>query len=159
MRAFGIGIGVAACSFVAASGVGSLQIGHDRSFDELKTKADAVAIAEYNTTTEVRRGVEHPDLTPALPSIEMESVFTVQAFMKTDTERDATTRSQIRLKHYRIDLAARPVNTGSQLMLKTGAVYLLFLKRGESGRYLPLSGLTFPTDSVFLLEGARAFRR
>ena len=73
----------------------------------------------------------------------------------------------IRLLHYRIDWEewrrqnpAKPgepppsvVNVGSTLDFRhRDRSYLLFLRRLADERYEPLSGHTFPTDSVYLLR-------
>jgi hypothetical protein len=159
---FAILLGVVA----AGASVWGSQIGYLWSFDELRAKSDVVVIAEHTKTADTTRRVDHPELKPSLPVIELESEFNVLAVLSVNA-RDGAEMRQLRLKHYRIDRdewrrrnPPQPglppvglVNAGSVLDFTDGAgPYLLFLKRAEGGAYEPLSGQTFPTESVFLLR-------
>ncbi len=135
------------------------QLGYLWNWDELTSRADAIVIAEHKGTVEARRGVEHPDLRPPLPALEMESVFKVLAVLKAGRDGGAPT---LRLRHYRVDLEEFHrregplkglVNAGSSLDFgREKGPSLLFLTHIEGNLYRPLSGYTFPTDSVFLLR-------
>jgi hypothetical protein len=155
-------------SLVAAvASLASSQIGYLWSFGELTTKADLVVIAEPGGTEDTGRHSEHPDLKPGLPVVEMATAFKVLAVLKLDTRATSSDTSRVRLKHYRIDWdewrrrnPPEPglppvglVNAGSALDFSNDAgPYLLFLRRGSGDIYEPLSGHTFPTDSVYLLR-------
>lgn len=62
---------------LALAPAATAQIGYLWTMDELTKQSDLVVIAEHDSTTEVRRGAVHPELKPALPVIEMDSVFVV----------------------------------------------------------------------------------
>ena len=153
------------CAAAGASLWGA-QIGYLWSFDELRAKADLVVIAEHLETVDTARRKNHPTLKPSLPVIELESAFNVLTVLSANG-RDTGDVRQLRLKHYRIDAdewrrrhpprpglpAPGPVNAGSVLDFPEGSgPWLMFLKRGEGGTYEPLSGHTFPTESVFILR-------
>ena len=153
---------VAAMAAVAGS-----QIGYLWSFEELASRADLVIIAEPDGTDDTGRRTEHPDAKRAVPVVELATRFKVVALLKADTRPRSVDASGVRLKHYRIDWdewrrrnPPQPglpppglVNAGSALDFSQDAgPYLLFLKRGAGDMYEPLSGHTFPTDSVFLLR-------
>jgi len=90
----------------------------------------------------------------------------VQAVVKNAARRPLTISKELRLRHYSVDIDrwrdAHPpkpgepppglVNTGSALHGRENRSYLLFLSSRSDGLYEPLSGHTFPTDSVYLLE-------
>ena len=147
---------------VAVVNVAGRQIGYLWSFEELAAKADTIVIAEHIETVEVRRGGVHPDLKPALQVVEMESMFEVLAFLKHQRNADTPDATKLRLRHYRIDMEEFHrregplkglLNAGSSLDFgKEKGPYLLFLKRGEGHVYQPLSGHTFPTESVRLVR-------
>lgn len=150
----------------AAASVAGAQIGYLWSFDELRTKADVVVIAEHAETIDTLRRADHPTLRPSLPVVELKSAFNVLTVLSVKAQEAGQMR-ELHLKHYRIDFAewrrrnpTRPglppsglLNAGSVLEFGDGSgLYLLFLKRSDDGTYEPLSGHTFPTDSVFLLR-------
>jgi hypothetical protein len=154
--------------FVAAVvGLATPQIGHLWSFDELTSKADLVVIAECERTDETGLRTTHPNLNPDVPVVELATTFRIVAVLKPDSRAASAATSQVGLKHYRIDQAEwrrqhppEPgfpppglVNAGSDLDLRSDAgPYLLFLRRGPRDLYEPLSGFTFPTDSVYQLR-------
>jgi len=147
---------------VAGVGLNGRQIGYLWSFEELAAKADTIVIAEHVRTVDARRGIEHPELKPGTPVVEMESVFNVLTVLKEGAERETKGATQLRLKHYRVDWdefrrrhgpLVRLVNAGSSLdFTKEKGPYLLFLERVEGEGHQPLSGHTFPTDSGYLLR-------
>jgi len=131
------------------------QIGYLWTFEGLLSKADVVVIAECVRTDETGRRRSHPELTPALPVRELETRFQVSAVLK-DAEARAT-EPELHLRHYQYAAEALEgglVNGGSWLRLEPGHSYLLFLQRGRDGVYEPLSGHTFPADSVYELQKA-----
>ena len=129
-------------------------------------KADLVVIARCVGTEDVGP-VRHPQLQPGFPVVEMRTPFLVRAVLKNNgavVKADA----EVWLRHYRRDDARwrqelkipenapfAIVNAGSQVLPQRAKTYLLFLKTGADGVYEPLSGHTFPTDSVFPIEGLR----
>lgn len=151
----------------AAASLASFQVGYLWSFEELTTKADLVVIAEHVATEDAGRRTEHPNLKPGLPVMEFATAFQVLAVLKLDARATSLDASRVRLKHCRIDWdewrrrnPPRPgvpppglVNAGSVLDFSNDAgPYLLFLRRGSGDIYEPLSGYTFPTDSVYPLR-------
>jgi hypothetical protein len=147
--------------------LGGCQIGYLWSFEELTAKADLVVIATLEATKDTGRRAEHPNLKPGLPVAELATTFKVLAVLKPDPAAAAASSTRLQITHYRIDLVEwirrnpplpdRPtpglVNTGTTLDLtKEAGSYLMFLKRGPGDLYEPLSGHTFPTDSVYLLR-------
>jgi hypothetical protein len=145
------------------------QIGYRWTMDELQAKADLVVIAELRDTEDTGRQTNLPGLRPPLPVIEMQSVFEVLAGLKgnpRDKSLPSAAGSRVRVRYYRYDgdqgrreQAPQPglppgvLNTGSTLNFTVGeGPYLLFLAKGADGLYDPLSGHTFPTDSVYVLR-------
>jgi hypothetical protein len=130
-----------------------------------EAKADLVAIAELRNTKDTGRQTNHPELRPAFPVVEMQSEFEILAVLKAnapDRSLPSAVGTRVRVMYYRKDWdqwrRAHPpqtgsVNTGSSLNFTAGeGPYLLFLAKGSNGLYEPLSGRTFPTDSVYLLR-------
>jgi hypothetical protein len=161
---FGLGL------FAVSTGLATTpQIGYLWSFEELTSKADLVVIAESIRTEVTGRRTAHPELRPDLPVAELVTTLKVLAVLKPDPRAASAGMSQVRLKHYRIDrnelLRRHPpqpglppsglVNAGSYLDFSadTGP-YLVFLTRSAGDTYEPLSGHTFPTDSVYRLSKA-----
>lgn len=137
------------------------QVGYLWSFEERHAKADLVVIAEPIATKDTGRRTAHPSLKPDLPVVELETELKVLTTLKGQSE------PTIRLKHYRIDMDewrrrnggnAGLVNAGSELSFDatTGQkpAYLLFVIDTNDGRFEPLSGHTFPTETVFRLTPA-----
>jgi len=162
-----IRIAVAVCFVLAIARGASAQIGYLWTIDELKAKADLVVIAELRATNDTGRRTDHPKLRPAFPVIEMESEFEVLTVLKSDARAASAAATRVTLKYYRHDLdrwqrehPPQPglppqgaINSGSTLTFTSGhGPYLLFLARRPDGAYEPLSGHTFPTDSVYRLE-------
>lgn len=142
------------------------QIGYLWTFEELTSKADLVVIAEPVRTDDTGRRPDHPNLTSALPVTEFVTTFKVMAVLKPDSTR-MSRPVEIRLKHYQLDenewrrrnrvqtgnAPAGLVNAGTYLDFSGHAgAYLLFLARGGADAYEPLSGHTFPTNSVYKLR-------
>ena len=96
----------------------------------------------------------------------MRTTFRVKAIFRADGQTGVGVK--VSLRHYRLDMervaGQRPsararvkpppglVNAGGQLAMLEGRSYLLFLKKSVDGVYEPLSGHTFPNDSVYLLD-------
>jgi hypothetical protein len=150
-------------AFLIGAAVG--QIGYLWTFDELTAKADFVVIAEPVRTEDTGVRTVHPGLQPDLPVAELRTTLKILSILKPDT-RDKSAPAEIGLRHYRIDVdelrrthrqppGAPPpglMNAGSSLdFAGPPQPYLLFLKRIADGGYEPLSGHTFPTDSVYRL--------
>jgi hypothetical protein len=177
-----IGTAVAIGFVLAVGPAADAQLGYLWTMDELKAKADLVVIAELRDTKDTGRRTDHPKLRPAFLVIEMQSEFEVLAVLKgdaPDTFLSSAAGTRVRLRYYRHDWDQRRrddtpqpglprrssegaksglpppgvVNTGSTLTFTAGeGPYLLFLAKGPDGVYDPLSGHTFPTDSVYLLR-------
>lgn len=141
------------------------QIGGIWSFPDLFAKADLVVVGRVTAVRDTGRVVPHPNLRPALPMIEMEADVASELVLKdvAGALGAAPTERRLVLKYYRRDAEGWKVpssptgvpgsvlNGGSTLKLEARRdPYILFLKR-DGERYEPLSGHTFPTDSVFLL--------
>jgi hypothetical protein len=137
------------------------QIGYLWTFEERHAKADLVVIAEPIATKDTGRRTVHPSLRPDLPVIELETELKVLTTLKGQSE------PVIRLKHYRIDMdewrrrngaEAGLVNAGTHLSFdapkERPPAYVLFLTATDGGRFEPLSGHTFPTETVFRLMPA-----
>jgi hypothetical protein len=155
---------------LAVGGAANAQVGYLWTMAELEAKADLVVIAELRDTTDTGRRMNHPELRPAFPVIEMQSEFEILAVLKAtapDTSLPSAVGTRVRVMYYRHDMdqwrrdhPPEPglpppgvVNTGSSLNFTAGeGPYLLFLAKGSNGLYEPLSGHTFPTDSVYLLR-------
>lgn len=142
------------------------QIGYLWTYEELLAKADLVVIAQSRETVDIGTA-RHPQLQPAFPVVEMRTPFVVRAVLKDPGKRVAP-GGELRLRHYRLDMEAwraenkvppgapfAMVNGGSSLRFGLPRTYLMFLKIGTDGTYDPLSGHTFPTDSVFAFDGLR----
>ena len=157
---------VAFVGIAAIAGAAS-QVGYLWSFEELRAKAALVVIAEPGTTKDTGRRTEHPELTPDLPVVELATPFKVLLVITPDSRTAAGQVSSVWVKHYRIDWdewkrrhPPQPglpppglVNAGSVLdFTQDSGPYLLFLRQGVGDSYEPLSGFTFPTDSVYLLR-------
>jgi hypothetical protein len=140
---------VLAAPSVAARG----QVGHLWTFDELAVKADCVVIAEYIGTKDGRRTM-HPELTARYPVVELESDLRLLAVLKPCAQTESKAGVTVTLKHYRPDrerIEGGLLEGGSVLTFTAGAAYLMFLKHAEGGVFEPVSGQTFPTDSVYRL--------
>jgi hypothetical protein len=142
------------------------QIGYLWTFDELTVKADLVVIAEPLRTVDVGTHDEHPATQRAIPIVERRTDLKVLSVLKADVENALTAGVEFHLMHSRVDSDAfrrrnppepgQPpsglLNTGTALDFDTQpGPYLCFLKRRGDGNYEPLSGHTFPTDSVYRL--------
>jgi hypothetical protein len=168
----GILTALLACGLVlGAAPHAATQIGYLWSYDELLQKADVVMVAKCTTTAHTGRQTSHPALSPELPVLEMRSTFRVKAIFKADGH--ARVGADVALRYYHLDLerwrkehppepgkpALGLVNAGGQLTLEEGRTYLLFFKSSVDGTYEPLSGHTFPNDSVYCLDHEVAFGR
>ena len=143
------------------------QIGYLWSFEELTAKADFVAIVEVMATEDTGRRREHPELRPDLPVVEWATTLKIQSVLKPNPPVVSAGVS-VRLRHYRIDGAEwkrrnppQPglpvpggvINSGSHLdFTREMGSDLVFLKRMSDNVFEPLSGQTFPTESVYLLR-------
>ena len=156
MRA-GAGVILAAAGLLGASHAHA-QLGYLWTYEELLQKADVAVIADCMDTVDTGWVRPHPELTPASVVHELRTSFRVSAVLK--GRRSDAAGGKLRLRHFRYTadaLRGGLVNGGTWLSLRRGGSYLLFLADGGDGVYEPLSGHTFPDDSVFLL--ARASRR
>jgi hypothetical protein len=147
--------------------VGDAQVGYLWTATELHAKAQVVAVVEVAAVGETGRRTAHPTLQPRLPVIELETRLRVLTLFKAPVSMESSALQTLTLVFLRLDigqcrheqqspLGAPPpslMNAGSQLHLETGAghQYLVYLSRRADGRCEPLSGHTFPTDSVFRL--------
>jgi hypothetical protein len=153
------------------------QLGYIWSFEELTAKAQAIVIAEYVGTEDTGRERDHPELDPGFPVVELRSQFRVLSVLKQAGQPSgapAPAGAELWLTHYRHDMdrwrrenPAQPgkpppgvVNTGDVLRFKDPGPYLMFLvKGGGEATFEPLTGQTWPGDSVFpirsLRQGAR----
>jgi hypothetical protein len=142
------------------------QIGYLWTYDELLQKAHVVVIARCLATLDTGTTASHPELSSALPSVEMHTKFRLEAILKTSSQHPAGPGTEFRLRHFRLDMERwrreHPPEPGmpppglvggiSALALLEGRSYLLFLTKRADGLYEPLSGFTFPADSVILLD-------
>jgi len=132
------------------------QIGYLWTHGELLQKADLAVIAECLETVDTGRVRSHPSLTPPLPVHELQTTFRVAAVLKGSGVE--AVGAEVRLRHYRYTAEVAKgglVNVGSHLGLRPSHSYLLFLVRRPDGVFEPLSGHTFPEDSVYRLEKAQ----
>ena len=151
---------------VAVGLAAGAQIGYLWTFDELEAKADLVVIAEPLRTMDVGTHEEPRSDARAIPFVERRTDLKVLSVSKPDARGTVTPGAEIHLRHTRVDVdrfrsrnPAAPgqpppglLNTGTSLDFDAHpGAYLLFLKRRGDGDYEPLSGQTFPTDSVFSL--------
>jgi hypothetical protein len=129
------------------------QVGYLWSYEELLQKADLVVIAECESTLDTGRRRPHPGPKPSTPVAELQTVFRISAVLK--SPHPVPVGANLRLRHYRFTpevLRHGLLNAGSWLRLQAQRHYLLFLTNAAGGVYEPLSGPTFPTDSVYLLD-------
>ena len=152
-----VGLGLA--MFVAVPSLaGHRQIGYLWTFDDLTKKADCVVMAEHVRTNDTNRRTTHPELTPGYPVVELETGLNLLAVLKPCAQADLRAGTVVTLKHYTPDrdrIRGGLVNGGTALTFTTGATYLVFLKHSEGSAFEPLSGHTFPTDSVYRVLKAR----
>ena len=161
----------AACLLVTAMvpphAVVHAQVGYLWTATELHAKADVVAVVAVAEIRDTERRTAHPELQPRLPVIELEASLRVLTLFKAPMSTESSAPETLTLMFLRHDMeqwrreqqsppGAPPpglMNAGSQLHLETGAghQYLVYLSRRADGRYEPLSGHTFPTDSVYRL--------
>lgn len=142
-------------------GAARAQAGYLWTIEELRTRAELIVVAQWVATEDTGRQVDHPDLKPAMPMVEMRAEFKILTVLKKDPPPLSSASGDVlRLKHYRFDQerwqrdhpGVGLVNRGSVLQFGNDrGPYLLFLKRARDAEYEPVSGQTFPTDSVFLL--------
>jgi hypothetical protein len=133
------------------------------------SESDLVVIGKAVGARDTGRKATHPELRPALPVIELETDVQVLAVLKRDATVSAENTRRLVLHHYRLDMdewrRQHPpspdgpppglVNTGEPLTLKPGDdTNLFFLKHGVLG-WEPVTGHTFPNQSVFPLMGAK----
>jgi hypothetical protein len=159
-----LGLGV----LLASAPQADAQVGYLWTYDELLRKADLVVIAQCRSTRDTGNQLSHPGLT-LVPVVEMQTTFVVDAVVQSGDPNPVSVGSDLRLRHYRHDLerwrkehppdpGGLPrglLNTGSTLVLEEKRSYLLFLIKSADGLYEPLSGHTFPTDSVYRLDNGR----
>jgi len=154
------------CFCLASSRSATAQLGDSWSYDELLRKADVVLIGGWRSTADTGRELRRPEITAGYPVVEMHTRFEVEAIMK-DSGQHLAVGASLRLRHYRRDLERMKreqvpgapvglINAGSVLLFDEARHYLLFLTVGSDGLYEPLSGHTFPGDSVFRLDHARS---
>ena len=126
------------------------QISYAWTFTELASKSDVIVIAAWLRTTDT--GIKTTiteNISPGLPSVELNTDFKVLMVFKGDGSI-----SRVTLVHYRLDrdrLQSACINCGTHLDFGGGPVYLLFLKQDPGGRYTPTSGQVFPDSSVMVL--------
>jgi hypothetical protein len=147
------------------------QMGYLWSFDELTAQSEVVVIATPGATQDTGIKTELDDLQPPLPVVELHTEFKVLSLLKGNVSSGT-----LLLRHYRLDtdrIRGGCLNCGSQLdfattgrmavscrsgdvsaQLPTPCNYVLFLKRGTMGVFVPTSGQVFPGDSVLLLRRA-----
>jgi hypothetical protein len=144
------------------------QLGYIWSFEELTAKAQAVVIAEYVCTDDTWRELDHPSLKPGLPVVELRSEFLVLSVLK-PAASGTQAGAKLWLTHYRHDMdrwrrenptqPGKPppgvVNTGDVLQFTDPGPYLMFLVKGADGVFEPLTGHTWPGDSVFPIRSLR----
>jgi len=138
-------VGLAAAALVLASGAYG-QIGRVWTFDELAKKADAIVVGEARQTIETAR-TTHPELKPGFPVVQWETSFRVLTIFKGAEQVGA----MIRLKHFSPDwshIQGGLINGGGSLTVAAGQDYLLFLARRDADLYEPVSGQTFPGQSL-----------
>ena len=142
------------------------QIGYLWTYDELLQRAHVVVIARCLATLDTGSQLSHPGLAPGLPIVEMHTRFQLEAILKTAGQNPAGLGREFRLRHFRLDMERwrrdHPPEPGMPprgllgglggLALLEGRSYLLFLTKPADGLYEPLSGFTFPTESVLLLD-------
>jgi hypothetical protein len=141
------------------------QVGAIWTFSLLREKSDVVIIASAARMTDTGRDAPRSS-TRALPRVEMETVFEILDVVKGGDEKTVATGGRITLFHYRHDMARWHAENPPEpdkpppSLLRTGSViafadgsgpYLLFLVRTPRG-FEPVSGHTWPTESVFDLR-------
>ena len=160
---------IAIC-WVLSQVLAAAQIHPNWSFDKLQADADVVVVATPLSTRDSGRRIESTELSPPVPVIELNTEFRVLS----------TVSGQIGpsfvLKHYKLDdtrLSGGCLNCGAWIEfsaaapstklcrvgdvspnLPTQCNYLMYLKRGATGVYEPVSGHAFPGMSIFLLRRA-----
>ena len=141
------------------------QVGRIWTFADLLKESHVAVIASVVKTTDTGRKVPHPGL-KQFPAVEMETEFEILAVLKPGSDRAVSAGTRLVLSYYRHDWdqwrADNPsepgkpppgvVNAGSALAFepKSGP-YMLFLVKTAKG-FEPVSGHTFPTESVFRLQ-------
>jgi len=153
MRSVVLLVAVVGGVFAAFPSPAGAQVGYLWSYEELLQKADVVLIAECQGTSDTGRHRPHPELKPALPVLELQTVFRVSAVVK--GVQAVAIGADVRVRHYRWDDEVPRggiVNGGSWLRLQAQRNYLLFLLKATDGVYEPLSGHAFPAKSVLLLD-------
>ncbi len=155
----------AAFGALVAASLSIPQVGAIWTFSLLREKSDVVVIANVVRVTDTGRDVPRSS-TRALPRVEMETAFEVLDVVKGADAKSVVTGGRITLLHYRHDMArwhvenppepGKPppgiLGTGSSISFTDGAgPYLLFLVRTARGLE-PVSGHTWPTESVFDLR-------
>ena len=149
------------------------QVGRLWTFDQLVAESDVVVIGVAIASRDTGRKGMHPELRPGFPVVEIETGVQVLAILKGQVEADTTEVRRLVIHHYRLDVdewrrhhpptPGQPprglVNAGEPLVFKTPEqTYLFFLTRGARG-WEPTTGHTFPSQSVFPLEGANRLSR
>ena len=143
-----ISVAIISC-FAQVAGYAN-QIGYAWTFTELASKSDIIVVAAWVRTTDT--GVKTTiteNISPGLPSVEMNTDFKILTVFKGDASL-----TRITLVHYRLVRVRLPggcINCGTHLDFGGGSVYLLFLKQDAAGRYTPTSGQVFPDSSVMVL--------
>lgn len=155
----------AAFGALVAASLSVPQVGTIWTFSLLRQKSDVVVIAKAVKMTDTGRDVPRSS-TRALPRVEMETAFDVLDVVKGADDKGVVSGGRITLLHYRHDLArwhienppepGKPppglLGTGSVIAFADGSgPYLLFLVRTTRGLE-PVSGHTWPTESVFDLR-------
>jgi hypothetical protein len=150
---------------LVAAGLSIPQVGAIWTFSLLRERSDVVVIANAVSMTDTGRD-EPRSSTRALPRVEMETTFEILDVVKGGDGKAVATGGRITLFHYRHDMArwhaenppepGKPppsiLRTGSMITFSDGSgPYLLFLVRTARGLE-PVSGHTWPTESVFDLR-------
>jgi len=142
---------------VLCLGFAGPQVVHTWTFDELTAKADLVVIASHISTQDTARRRSHPELKPDLRVAELQTDLKVLQVLKADATADVRVGTTLSLRHYSV-IERSFENVGSSLRFgEPGRAYLLFLVRQPDGMYEPVSGHTFPTDSVYFLDRSDRF--
>ena len=127
------------------------QLGYLWSFGELHSASDLVVVAALGLT----RDTGHGTTILGVPMVELNTEFRVALVVK-----GSAPAGTIVLLHYRLDeeRIRGGIANGPHWLDWTGnraaTEYLLFLKRGAGGSFVPTSGQVFPGDSVFGLRKA-----
>ena len=125
---------------------------HQLSYQQLLDASDLVVIAEAESTQATRERITWGNRNPSIHAVGLSTTLRIAVVLKGDKQLHGCV-----VHHYRLteaDSGAILVDGPDLVSFDTSqnSDYLLFLKREEDGRYIPVTAPTASALSIFLIR-------